>query len=463
MSSISNQKLFWSALLAFTALNILIVYAVGPIFHVSETMGGNQHDGYLELAANVARGNGFVFEPKGAAVIHRPPAYVIALIPGTCFPAMIQRLYVILLNSALAAGTAVLIRKMALRISHNRKIAALSVALLVSNPWIIWSIKNPMAVILQMFLYLLMAYLSLLFIQLKPYGDRWRLIAFSAVFGWVCAIGSLSHGIMLPISLILMGMIAFRVVQQCESFKLPALLLSLMVLFCTVLPWTIRNFHVTGRIIPVVGNSGTVYFGGNAYWGISKPPVQEGETIFQATLRHAGVSLPPESVFHFWGLKDPSVDQQLKNEMVQHIKTHPRSFVKKIFFNGLGYYFPIAHQLIIPPPAKADDNGEESRSFSPKLAEVWIISVYHATILVLSMCAIIFSKKNFLGLGGVALSLIFIVLYAFPYFPFLTFVGHSHYVFGTLPFLYLLTAELLYRLYLKSTWRTDDKTIRPQE
>ena len=53
--------------------------------------GGFAHDGYVELARSLARGDGFVFEPGGAAVSHRPPLYPLMLAPLMLLPEPLQR------------------------------------------------------------------------------------------------------------------------------------------------------------------------------------------------------------------------------------------------------------------------------------------------------------------------------------------------------------------------------------
>jgi 4-amino-4-deoxy-L-arabinose transferase-like glycosyltransferase len=413
-------------------------------------MGGTQHDGYLELATNLGQGNGYVFIPGGNPVIHRPPAYVFLLVPGTYLPVNFQRIYIIFLNAVLAAGTAVLLYRLAYKISGKGMLAGIAVILLVTNPWIIWSVKNPMSPILQMFCYLSMACLAFNYLQKRFNHHPWRTILPAIGLGTACGAGSLSHGVMLPTSICILSMLAVVAVWRRERFKLPGLYLALVVIVCFVGPWTLRNHLVTGRLIPVVANSGVAYFGGNAYWGITKPPVQADEDIFMATMRHAGVHLPPASVFHFWGLKNPAIDAQFTQAMVSHIKRHPLPFIKKICLNALGFFFPIAHRLIIPPPEVGGAADAKPAPFHCPTLEVWFISIYYGVVLLLAVATIVRVGSSHLGRWGRYLALMASALFALPYFPFLTFVGHNLYVFGTLPFLYILAADALVRPTLPS-------------
>lgn len=430
--------------------SLLIVYLLGPVFGVSHTMGGTQHDGYLELATNLGQGNGYVFTPGGNPVIHRPPAYVFLLVPGTYLPEHFQRIYIILLNALLAAGTAVLLYQLAYNLSGKGKLAGVAVILLVTNPWLVWSVKNPMSSILQMFCYLAMACLAVNYLQKRFNHHPWRTILPAIGLGAACGAGSLSHGVMLPTSICILLMLASLAVWRGERFKLPGLYLSLVVLICCVGPWTLRNHLVTGRLVPVVANSGVAYFGGNAYWGITQPPVQADEDIFMATLRHAGVHLSPASVFHFWGLKNPAIDALFTQAMVSHIKRHPLPFIKKICLNALGFFFPIAHRLIVQPPEAGWAAGVTPAPFHGPTLEAWVISVYYGVVLLLAAATIVRVGSSHLGRWGGYLALMGSALFALPYFPFLTFVGHNLYVFGTLPFLYILAADALVRPTLQS-------------
>jgi hypothetical protein len=456
-SQLTNRKIFWLCFAFYSMLGVVIVYCLGPVLHLSGTMGGKPHDGFLELAANVVSGNGYVFEPDGDTVIHRPPAYVVSLIPGMYLPDCVKRIYVIMLNSALAAGAAVVIKKFALSITSNKWIAVLSVALFVGNPWIIWSVKNPMSVIFQMFFYLLISYLALLIFQTKVKRNRWTCFFYAGMLGIVCGIASLSHGIMLPISIIVLTTLAFCVLKNREIIKLSALSLSFLAMCCVILPWTLRNYEVTGRFIPVVGNSGATYFGGNAYWGITKPPAIKGENIFEATLRHAGVSLPYEAVFHFWGIKDGSVEKQINDAMVTHLTSNTLQFGKKIILNALGYYFPIAHSLIIPSTYEKYKHIEKNTLYDEGKTEAWFISIYYGVLLILAFLSVVFAKNSCVGRRGAAALVVLICLYAFPYFPFLTFVGHSQYVFGTLPFLYILVSNYCVSTYISIYGRRNEQ------
>lgn len=453
----SPKKLFWLSFVFYVTFSLIIVYGFGTIFGISQTMGGSQHDGFLELARNLASGNGYVFEPGGNYVIHRPPAYVFFLLPGMYLPNGIQRLYVIFLNSFFAAGIVLVLKRFSMQLSENNRLSGFAVMMFMTNPWIIWAVKNPMAVIFQTFFYLLMTYIAVLIFTVKLEKRRFHFYALSSIFGVICGIASLSHGVMLPVSLLLILLITFLSIKKKETYKVFSLALSLIIMISIVGSWTIRNYFVTRQFIPVVGNTGVTYFGGNAYWGITKPSIQKGENIFMAILRHADVTLPHQDVFHYWGMKNYDIERQINQKMVNHVKTYPLSFGKKICLNAIGYYFPIAYHLIVRPDPLEKKPVSEKKLLNINNVEAWLISLYHVAVLLLATCAIINSKKSYVGKFGIRVLVLASSIYAIPYFPFLTFVGHSHYVFGTLPFLYILSSDFCLNTYDYSLRRLNER------
>ena len=92
------------ALLVFLAglcSSLAISFVVRPMMQIERPFGGEPYDGYIELAQNLVAGNGYVSEPGGPKVFHRPPLYPVMLIPGVLLPQSLWRSYVALLNSAL--------------------------------------------------------------------------------------------------------------------------------------------------------------------------------------------------------------------------------------------------------------------------------------------------------------------------------------------------------------------------
>lgn len=325
-------------------------------FLLTTEFGGPPHDGYLELARHLSTGQGYVLENQGNPVLHRPPAYVALLLGGMWLNQKNQAIYVILINTLCVLATSYIIKKSA---------GITAVFIFISNIWILWCIKNPMATIFQMFLYTLLIYL---FLEKK---SPWKI-------GVVAGILSLTHGTGLVVASILFAYKFFYEKQLKQATIATLLMLAI------ITPWTIRNYQVTGKIIPVASNMGNLYFAGNQYWNMPSPKIPE---------------------LSYWGLKNYQEESQLNKAALEDLINNPLRFLKKITLNAINYYFPIIKEIT---------------------KEKLLISIYYALLICLSTYCLI-KKKEFHYALPIILSLL-------PYLPFLTFIGHSQYAFMSMPF-----------------------------
>lgn len=95
----TSQQAFWLCFGLCAFLCFFILYGLAPLTGTSQTFGTDAHDGYIELAQNLVQGLGFVFEPGGAPVSHRPPLYPFILMPIALLPDVWQRPMIVLLHS----------------------------------------------------------------------------------------------------------------------------------------------------------------------------------------------------------------------------------------------------------------------------------------------------------------------------------------------------------------------------
>jgi len=147
------RRAFWFTFLLCFLASLSIVYIIGPAFGVSEKFG-RANDGYIQLAQNLGRGNGYVFEPGGPAVFHRPPLYPIILIPIMLMPEIIQWPALMLLQSIMTALLAVILFKLTEKL-FNTKTATTASVIFLLNPWLYWYVKMPMTTIAQGLFYIL--------------------------------------------------------------------------------------------------------------------------------------------------------------------------------------------------------------------------------------------------------------------------------------------------------------------
>ncbi|MCH7624152.1 MAG: glycosyltransferase family 39 protein, partial [Nitrospinae bacterium] len=333
-------------------ISTVILYIIGPFFNLAGDFCGQDHDGYIELARNLVHGEGYVFEPGGAPSIHRPPAFPFFLIPAAVLPDFLQQLGVIILNSAFLGGSAFLLYKFAIQF-FNFQLALISVVVLVLNPWLLWLIKNPTVPIFQMFI--TTAFIALiLHLFFRPEELKKKSSLGSGVaLGLVGGILALTHGVMLPIvfTVFVFFFIAGWFKKKRAWLKMTSM--ALVVLLLVVAPWTFRNWLVTDRFIPVTGNVGIAYFLGNAHWELGEPdptldlPKDESALFHKKTraLLFAGIDRPYTEVLQFFGMRDPDLDAEVTQKAIHHVLENPGWFVKKIFLNGLEFYFPVFYCL----------------------------------------------------------------------------------------------------------------------
>lgn len=442
------RSVFTSVFFLTFCISASVLYIIGPIFNLAGNFGGNDHDGYIELARNLLHGEGFVFKPGGPPSIHRPPAFPVFLIPAAILPDSLQQLGVIILNSAFLSGTASLLYKFAIRY-FNFRLAVIAVEILVLNPWLLWSIKNPMPGIFQMFL--ITAFIALL-LQLfaRPEGLKKKSsLGSGIILGLAGGILALAHGTMLPIAftVFVFFFIAGWVKKQRAWLKMTSM--ALVVLILVVAPWTYRNWLVTDRFIPVVGNAGFTYFLGNSRWELGGPdpavnlPKKKSALFDKKTrgLLFAGIDRPRSEVLQFYGIIDPDLDARLTQKAIHNVLDNPGLFVKKLFLNGMEYYFPVFYCLAVPEPNPMSKHSVLTRIFKDCRKDKLPESFYFLLLWILAGIGTVkaFTNKKTTTHFIILLGIIFLI--SFPYFPFLTYIGYSLYTFGTLPFLSILSAS----------------------
>jgi len=444
-----GQTFAWAFGLALLG-GLAIILVLSPLTGCSLPFATRRHDGYWQLACNVVRGEGYVFEPGGPPVIHRPPLVPCLFAPLTFLPGKLQRPGVVLLQSLMVGATCWLLFDLASR-SFGTRIARYSVGLLLAYPWLYWHVKDPMNVVTQTMLACLM--LDLMLRELLATDARRRrathwLLA-SVLLGAVMACAMLTHGTMLlSIPLILLLLIGVGIALRNERPVRVAVLAGAVTVAC-VAPWTWRNWKVAGRFIPVVSNSGYAYFWGNAHWRFPGDRTQGKER--RRALVLAGVHDEISQVWHFSGLKDPEVDRQVNRRMVAHIRAHPAQFAEKTLLNAAEFYFPVVHDAL----------GVNDLDGPAWVLYRLVVSAWHGALWVLALVGL-WRQRRPTTRGRWLLALACVVLLAIPYFPFLVNIIHRQYVFQTMPLVCLLAASgLVTLLPARETGQSDTDRSRP--
>ncbi len=421
---------FWLSFGLCVSICGLILYGLAPITGMSQFFGTDAHDGYLEIGRNLIQGHGFVFEPGGVPVSHRPPLYPFILMPITLLSETFQRPAVIVLHSLMVGGIGALIFRMAAHL-FTLTVAKCAMVLFLLNPWLYLNAKNPMTPILQGLLYV--TFICLLGREvLFTLNDATPQKRNSTLLSWLLigAAGgllSLTHGAMIAVNAAFLFTCFVLALVKHHAALARRVVLAGLITIVLIAPWTYRNWVVFHEFIPVVGGSGLMYFYGDPSWNEKADTPSQGVTGSRQQPAH-DTSEVIKSNKHFHGFTDYKVDRTLTKHMVDHIISHPVEFSKRITLNAIGYYFPTLSDFFrhyIP------DQGNLI-----KLA----LSIFHLMLWLLSGIGIWHVKQNRVMFFHTKLLLLAIVLYAIWYFPFLTSMPHTLYTFSTIPILAILAS-----------------------
>ncbi|MCE5340999.1 MAG: glycosyltransferase family 39 protein [Planctomycetaceae bacterium] len=410
----SDKQAFWLSFFLCLFFCAVILFVVAPITGLSRDFSAG-NDGYIQIARNLVAGNGYVFEKGGPPVFHRPPMYPLFLVPVAIFPESLQRYIIVIPQSILVGFIGMLIFKIARQL-YNQNIAVIALLLFLINPWVYWNAKNPMTAILQTFLYIVFVY----FAGIELFNKSRVSQLLSAIFMGISAAALiLAHAAMLPVVFVVMLIIFAAGIKRNK--RIMTAVYAGLIAICLIVPWTYRNWIAFHKFIPVAGGGGLAYFNGNVHWDfIEDQPQQKGETYIDASLRLMGIDGNEATLTHWKGFKDIKNEEIANAKMAEDIKTRPVLFLKKNILNAIEYYFPMLTYPFL--------------SIKVKSTEQTALTVFHLGLWICAVFGFYFYRRT--GL----LLLAMIICYAVWYFPFATFIGHSLYTLGTIPFLSILAA-----------------------
>lgn len=234
--------------LAFSAVmvHVLLLFVVFPSFNGHLNSSYNQDlfaDGYDYLAANLLAGNGYRFYPETSLTLMREPGYPI-LLAGVRILFGDSFIAVMLVNMALALGTAWLLLKIVSRLTDRVWLILAAPLLFLFHPGTLVAEGRGGVEILFGFLVVLFFWTLVRAIE----GERLRDYLLSGlVLGLSVAVRSVL--ILFPAFLfayLLAGERARVTVRTaCRNIAVMAL-----AMFAVLSPWIVRNYSLTGKFVP---------------------------------------------------------------------------------------------------------------------------------------------------------------------------------------------------------------------
>ena len=314
---------FWVFILA-TALSLVFSFVVYP--RIQEGLHANvDPDRIGELTRNIYEGRGYVYTdgPAFYPAMNRGPAYpyfvvLLYLLTGS------ESLISIQIAQAILHGLLCVVILVLGRRIFDVPTAILASILCAIHPMLLWYTSR---VWVETFLALLVALVALGTQLIIERPTAWRGILTGAAIG----LATLTKAVMLPFAFLVVIYVVFRRIRGHLRYALLMLAVSVVI----VVPWTIRNYSVSGAFVGVTTSVGVNMMQGDAvahFW-LDKP--------FQA-LELQSLGQPAiDSVLAGTGqtMTDPAGDRRLAFASFSYNVSHPLFLLKRIFINGMTFWY----------------------------------------------------------------------------------------------------------------------------
>ncbi len=312
-------------------ISLVAVFVIFP----SQTLVANQPDPYefSALGKAIARGEGFHGEMLG----RRAPLYPMVL-GAIYFVFGEHEVIVQLIQCLMLAGICLLVRDIAIRIYDSPRAGLIAGLACAVHPSFLRYVPDFHLEVLLTFLVTLMVWTSVRFREHPNYAR-------AAIFGLVTGLTSLTKAVMLlyPAVFTLFFAWEHRAELRGPFNKLLRLALPLALVFVTmagtIAPWTARNYHVSGKLVPVSTGLPDAFLRGlvftkTEYITLREPPYtgaeKEVNAWFQSLMAAEG---------KVWE-EDPLADEAvLSKEMKRRLKAEPLAAVKKGFIGIFTFWY----------------------------------------------------------------------------------------------------------------------------
>ena len=211
------------------------------------------------IAQNLFAGRGYTYAFYGLRKLQplqsfMPPLFIWLLYACLRFSTQ-PALTLALVHAVLSSLTAVAIFMLAAQLSQRRAVALLSGLAAAGYPVMVLMITIP----ISLTLHLAVLAWALVFTALVAQRPKWPLALAAGAFWGVLALGRPAIVAFLPLTLLWLWL---NCRTRQDWLKSSALILVAATL--VLLPWTVRNYRIHGRLILVSTNSGATFWNGNS-------------------------------------------------------------------------------------------------------------------------------------------------------------------------------------------------------
>jgi 4-amino-4-deoxy-L-arabinose transferase-like glycosyltransferase len=312
-------------------VSLVVVFVVFP----SQQLVSNAHDPYefSNMGKAIARGEGFHGEMLG----RRAPLYPM-FVGAIYFVFGEHEVLVQLAQCLLLAGICLLVRDIAIRVYDSPRAGLLAGLACALHPSFLRYVPDFHLEVLLTFLVTLMVWTSVRFAQ-ESTPKR------AVIFGVATALATLTKAVTLvyPAVFALFWLWERRGKLRAPVGQLATLVLPLALVFVslavTISPWTLRNYHVSGKLVPVSTGVSDAFLRGlvfskTEYITLREPPYTGAENEvnvwFKELCAREGV------VWEQYPLEDERI---LGKEAKRLLLAEPLSAVRKTFIGIFTFWY----------------------------------------------------------------------------------------------------------------------------
>lgn len=324
--------------IAVALVGTAVAALVAFVLFGRQSLVGLERDpyGFGQIGQSIAEGN--KFEGFGSLLHRRSPMYPI-VIGGVYSVVGVHLRAMLVVHCLMFAGTCVLVYDLGRRL-FNLRTGVIAAALCMVNPLLIRYIPHLHLETQLTLLYTLVVWLLVRF--------RERPTIVNAVWvGIAAGLTSLTKAVavLLPLVFFVGWLIERRRAdkrgEHVRSIPWLPFATAMVAMGLTILPWTIRNYQVTGHFVPITSGTSDAFLRGfifseTKYITLSEPPYTGAEIAsneyFEGLAEKAGT---------VWERDDYETDQILNEEAKRRLKAEPLAVVRKTIVGVFTFWYQL--------------------------------------------------------------------------------------------------------------------------